>query len=52
MKRFIKILLFYFRAVGIKNTLFIELPEFIRQSKEDDISLIDFMEECMDYYID
>ncbi len=51
-KRFIKALLFYFHAVGIKNTLSVELPEFLHEAKEDGEDLLDVMEDNMEYYIE
>lgn len=58
IKRFFKALWFYFRIVGVKNTLFIELPGFIRMAKEDGLpdeslfwNLVDVMEDNQEYYI-
>ena len=56
--RFLRSLRFYCRAVGVKNTLFIELPGFIRMAKEDGLpscslfwNLVDVMEDNQEYYI-
>lgn len=51
MKRFIKALLFYFRMVGIKNTLFYEFPVFIKQVHSDKFTLTDVMEDAESDYI-
>lgn len=57
-KRFFKTLLFYCRAVGVRNTLFVELPSFIRMAKEDGLpdeslfwNLVDVMEDCQECYL-
>lgn len=59
VRRFLKSLRFYCRAVGIKNALFNELPCFIRMAKEDGLpdeslfwNLVDIMEDCQDCYIE
>lgn len=58
LRRFFKSLRFYIRCVGLKNTLFIELPAFVQMAKENRIKeypflsdLIDCMEESEDYYL-
>ena len=51
MKRFIKTLLFYFRMVGIKNTLLYELPEFRKQAHFYNVTLTDVMEEAKSDYV-
>lgn len=35
IRRFMRAFRFYVRYVGLKNTLFVELPEFIDQAKEN-----------------
>ena len=59
IKRFLNILRFYFRAVGVKNTLFVELPGFIEMAKEEGVpeyslfyNLVDVMEDCRECYVD
>ena len=51
MTRFIKTLFFYFRMVGVKNTLFIELPEFYKQAKSYKVTLTEVMEDAESEYI-
>ncbi len=58
IKRFFKTLLFYCRAVGVRNTLFVELPGFIRMAKEDGLpdeslfwNLVDVMEDSQECYL-
>lgn len=52
IRRFLRSLWFYCRAVGVKNTLCVELPEFKRTAKEEGLPLIEVMEENESYYID
>ena len=59
IKRFFKTLSFYCRAVGVRNTSFVELPIFIRMAKEDGLpdeslfwNLVDIIEDCQEYYIE
>ena len=51
MKRFIKTLFFYFRMVGVKNTLFVELPEFRKQARFYNVTLTEVMEDAETDYI-
>ena len=58
IRRFMRAFRFYVRCVGLKNTLFFELPEFIDQAKEDRVEgysflsdLVDCMEDAMDAYL-
>ena len=58
LKRFLKSLRFYIRCVGLKNTLFVELPTFVQMAKESRIKeypflsdLVDCMEDCEDAYL-
>lgn len=40
--RFIRAFGFYVKCVGLRNTLFVELPEFIDQAKENRIKEYSF----------
>ena len=65
IKRFIRTFIFYWRCVGLKNVLTVELPEYINEAKEymNDArkngipeyslleNLVDIMEECEQDYI-
>ena len=57
--RFVRAFRFYVRCVGFKNALFVELPEFIAQAKENRVEdysflsdLVDCMEDAMDAYLE
>ena len=59
IKRFFNALKFYVRCTGLKNTLFIELPYFIQQAKEQRIKeysfisdLVDCMEDDIEAYLE
>lgn len=56
--RFIRAFRFYVRCVGLRNALFVELPEFIDQAKENRMEgysflsdLVDCMEDSEDAYL-
>ena len=58
IRRFFKCLRFYFRCVGLKNLLIVELPGFIAQTKECRTpgcsflsDLLDVMEEDEEAYL-
>lgn len=55
--RFIRAFRFYAGCVGLRNALFVELPEFIAQAKENHVEgysflsdLVDCMEDCEEDY--
>lgn len=59
IERFLIDLRFYIRCVGLKQALFVELPCFIEQAKEEGIpeysflsNLVDCMEDAMDAYLE
>ena len=58
IKRFIRAFIFYWRCVGLKNVLTVELPEFIDEARENGIpkyslleNLVDIMEDDEQAYI-
>lgn len=58
IKRFIRAFIFYWRCVGLKNVLTVELPEFINEARENGIAgysllenLVDIMEDDEQAYI-
>lgn len=58
IRRFMKSFRFYVKCVGLRHTLFVELPEFIAQAKENRVEgysflsdLVDCMEDDMDAYL-
>ena len=57
LRRFFKSLRFYIRCVGLKNTLFVELPAFVQMAKENRCfdtlfeDVIDWMEDSEDAYL-
>ena len=58
IKRFIRAFVFYWRCVGLKNVLTVELPEFINEARKNGIpkyslleNLVDIMEDDEQAYI-